>query len=514
MKVAFLNHKQNHCGVYQYGKRLANILLKSTDINFVYFEIADLNEYNNVCHDAQMIMYNYHPLTMQWLNNSTICKSVINICIYHEGTVTANFDYYINIDPWAPVNDISCTIPRPLFESVETTTVDNGDTTVIGSFGFGSNYKGFDKLVNLVNDQFDKAIIKINMPTSYYGDHDAQICKELENICKSQQLKPGIELTITDTFMTDDELLKFLAGNTINIFMYDHQPGRGCASVIDYALSVDRPIGISDSHMFRHIYDDSIMVYKRKIVDIIADGDLHMQKYKQLWKNETLINTVEQFLHKIEGIEVISNMVNNTVINDKYRKFLAPTINQLFSLVPDMMSRKIPRANVQQAFVFKYILDNFTKDDKLICVGSHEDTCCAGLKVLGFNVLEIDPAHNSDLHTHCINTNYELFDVVFSVSVIEHVPNDDEFIDDMCKSLKSGGTCIFTCDFNDEYVPGNPLPWSDHRFYTKNDMLVRINNILIQNDCYLYGEINYDAPPDFIYEGIRYSFASMVFKKK
>lgn len=37
--IIFLNHKENQCGVYQYGKRSANILKNSINYNFIYVEV-------------------------------------------------------------------------------------------------------------------------------------------------------------------------------------------------------------------------------------------------------------------------------------------------------------------------------------------------------------------------------------------------------------------------------------------------------------------------------------------
>lgn len=178
------------------------------------------------------------------------------------------------------------------------------------------------------------------------------------------------------------------------------------------------------------------------------------------------------------------------------------------------MSRNIPRANVQQAFAFQYIKDNFPKGTKMICAGSHEDTCCAGLKQLGHDIVEIDPVHNSDLHTYCVKNNYPAFDVVFSVSVIEHVKDDDEFIEDMCKLLKPGGTCVVTCDFKNAYMPGERIPGCDFRFYTEKDITERFQKIFDRNNCYLEGEIDYSAPPDFDYDSCKYNFGTFVFKKR
>src|SRR5205085_12410678 len=175
-------------------------------------------------------------------------------------------------------------------------------------------------------------------------------------------------------------------------------------------------------------------------------------------------------------------MKNNTVLDDNYRRLLQPENDELFRLIPDMMSRKIARANVQQAFTFKYIKEHFDNSMNMICCGSHEDTCCSGLKKLGYNVVEVDPMYNYDLHTYCVKNNYQGFDVVFSVSVIEHVKNDDEFVDDMCKLMKPGSTGLLTCDYNNNYKSGDRVPTSDCRFYTENDLLVRFGKILENNN--------------------------------
>ena len=71
-------------------------------------------------------------------------------------------------------------------------------------------------------------------------------------------------------FVNENDLLIFLQSNTMNIFLYDNLHGRGISSTIDYALSVRRPLGISDSFMFRHIYSDEICLYKNSIQK--ADG--------------------------------------------------------------------------------------------------------------------------------------------------------------------------------------------------------------------------------------------------
>lgn len=501
--VIIINHSVISCGVYQYGKRLSNILMESKNINFVYHEVNTINQYIDLCNNVDAIIYNYHPSTLPWLTNENIQKKVPNIGLHHENEIHIHFDYILEIDASDNINSLY----RPLLNYEPLCKKIVNDIPIIGSFGFGFNNKGFDKIITYVNNQFDNAIIRFNITSAHFTDYN----DKTEEMCNNIPRKEGIKLIITHDFMNDDQLLSWLNNNTINIFMYDYMYGRGCASTIDYALSVNTPIGISDSYMFRHIYSDQICLYKTPIKDIINNGLIYLEKYKTDWSPNNLIKKVELYMHK--EIFSFKQMKNNTVLDDSYRSLLTPSINELLSLVPEMMSRKIPRANVQQAFAFKYLKDNFDKNIHMVCAGSYDDTCCAGLKTLGYNITEIDPAHNYDLHTYCLLNNYPKVPVVFSVSVIEHVEKDDEFIDDICKLLVPGGTCVLTCDFNNNYKPGDRKPGCDFRFYTEKDLMVRFKNILERNNCYIDGEVDYTSPNDFMYDNCLYCFASMVFKK-
>lgn len=203
----------------------------------------------------------------------------------------------------------------------------------------------------------------------------------------------------------------------------------------------------------------------------------------------------------------------NKILNNTEREFYKESINELYSLCPETIKRKIVNANVQQGFVLhttKYLGNSF---DEILSVGSFDDTASESLIKLGFNVTEIDPSINYDLHTYYINNLDKKFDIIISTSVIEHVENDELFIDEICKLLKSGGYGIITCDFKNTYKRGDLKPSVDYRLYTKNDLLERLMGILIKNDCDIYGDYDYDSEPDFIFENCLYSFATYVFKK-
>jgi len=162
---------------------------------------------------------------------------------------------------------------------------------IFGSFGFGFFNKGFDRIIHSVNDQYDNAIIKLIITVPDYETNKQKpfiIAKALTHLPR----KKGIILMITHEFFTQDELLYFLSLNTLNIFLYDYMPGRGISSVIDYALSVNVPIGISNSVMFRHIYNDCICLYTSSISQIINNVD-YLNQFKELYSDQKLISKFE-----------------------------------------------------------------------------------------------------------------------------------------------------------------------------------------------------------------------------
>lgn len=211
-------------------------------------------------------------------------------------------------------------------------------------------------------------------------------------------------------------------------------------------------------------------------------------------------------------------MTVNRVLTNKDREELAPIIKLMWDTCPDMMSRKIPEANVQQAFVLDQVIKisrTVIPEPNILSVGCFEDTAYETLKIMGANIIGIDPAINFDLGSYLNSKHpFPAYDVVFATSVIEHVKNDEEFIRDMCVLLNKNGCGILTTDFKESYLPGNPLPYSDERFYTRYDLEVRLRSVLRQMGCDLIDKPDYTDTDDFVYQGHHYSFATFVFRKK
>lgn len=287
--VLFINHKQKQCGVYQYGYRSANILNKSQEYNFVYAEVESEKEFFNIVdlNNPIGIIYNYHPLTMPWLGNHSFkYPGVVHYGLHHEGSTPDHirFNHLLIVDSMVEDTDKNFSVGRPLLD-VSDVIYSKPEIPTISSFGFGFGNKGFGRIVALVNEQYDEAIIRLHIPRAYYGDRDGESSVNIFPGCFNEVKKDGIKLVITTDFLNDLDMLNFLASNSVNVFLYDEMLGRGLSSVIDYALSVNIPIAINKTYMFRHIYDTkpSICVEDRSLSEIIESGPSALQQYREKW---------------------------------------------------------------------------------------------------------------------------------------------------------------------------------------------------------------------------------------
>jgi hypothetical protein len=244
---------------------------------------------------------------MPWLNRDTIQKEVMNIGIPHESPEYL-FDIVVDIDPTAPESATRFSIPRPIYENVdallETYTpspniksfieYSQPGVPVFGSFGFGFLNKGFYRLVQLIDATYDAAIIKLIIPSAHFDPNRDHTTNTMRQICENLPRKASIQLMITHEFVSNEDLLLFLKSNTANLFLYDKLEGRGISSALDYALSVNTPLAISDSHMFRHLYSDDICVYKRPLIHCIHDSRQHCDSFLQIYSHDALIEKMDK----------------------------------------------------------------------------------------------------------------------------------------------------------------------------------------------------------------------------
>ncbi len=190
---------------------------------------------------------------------------------------------------------------------------------------------------------------------------------------------------------------------------------------------------------------------------------------------------------------------------------------QMVKLAPGVMLGKIPASLVQYSFVMHQVIDLINYPSiKILCAGAFADPISKALKSVKpyfITVVDIDPAINMTLQEYDSGVS-DKFDIVFAASVIEHVEDDESFLASMCNLTKEGGYGILTCDFNNDWKEGDPVPATDVRLYTEHDLRVRFKKVLDEYNCVLIDEPDWSGEPNFVYQGHLYGFATMVFRKK
>lgn len=590
--ILFVSHPERQCGVHEYGKNIADALIDSGKYRFIYQECAGIRDLEAAidAHQPAVVIYNYYGSTLPWLTKKIIHKTyrplnrfikVPQLGIFHEvtqekadGASNWLFDYYIAPDPTLLLrNPIVYKTGRLVPGFANPYPIP--EVPVIGSFGFATPNKGFEEIVKAVQQEFDKAIIRFNIPSADFGDKEGSNARWLVETCRSLITKPGIELNVSHNFLSKNEILDFLAQNTINVFLYQDKRGRGISSTTDYALAVNRPLMVSDSIMFRHLHnvEPSIVYGHTSIKQVIQQGVAPLQQVKKNWNRDNIVWEYERIIDDVlrkEALKknapkpgLVGTAVNNLralmglrkkaftwlrnaetlasddfsvdskqsytpiqlpqgagfnrILDDKARKIYQPAIKKLTELVPVTMAKKIPEANVQQAFVFDtvYRLLKEYRSPNILCVGSYEDTAAMSLKRLGVAIEEIDPVLNYYLQEYFNKPGVVKgsYDIVFSTSVIEHDPDDESFARCIDELLAPGGVAVITCDYKDQWKPGDPKPEVDARLYTQHDLKNRL--LPVMKGCALVDEPQWDCPnPDFIYLGkYQYTFATFVVRK-
>ncbi|MBQ69337.1 hypothetical protein CL689_04690 [Candidatus Saccharibacteria bacterium] len=314
---ALISHVGERCGVYQYGRRLYKALKKTNFINWSFVECENPDSLQKAISELQpsILVFNYHPSTLGWVTRKTFDgTNTCNFAIVHEvnsGVADAVeysiFDFCLCPDPTLS-NTHSRILSIPRFIPKFKETIREPEVFTVGSFGFATPGKGFEKLCSLVDRQFKHAKIKLLIPK-----HDSEeMVSELErssiiNACQNAVDQQHVLLEILDEFLSESDLLRFLAGNTINAFAYEGDGAeRGLSSCIDYALAARRPIAVSSSAMFRHILAEcpEVSLEKNSLQAIARLGTRPLERLRREYSpthageeiNQTIVKAAAGFL--------------------------------------------------------------------------------------------------------------------------------------------------------------------------------------------------------------------------
>lgn len=298
----FINHQTERCGVYQMGRRIGLALSDAKVAH--YLETWDLGTAIQVTqiHRPAVVIYNWHPSTLPWAPEVIRrFPEAKHVGLIHEIAPDAAsvgseiFDYRMVCDPDFPVDG------RTVFRSVrhvprsdvpEAHSVGGvfdlrpDETLTIGSFGFGVGGKLFATVVHAVGAEFPGATVRLRIPSAAYGDDGGDLARR--HAASARAVSVGdVRVEVSHDFLGEDDLVRWLAGNHMNVFFYEPNGGRGISSVIDYAIAARRPIAINDSQMFRHVHR-TLGAYPAKSLRASLDSGHAVDDLYRSWTPERL----------------------------------------------------------------------------------------------------------------------------------------------------------------------------------------------------------------------------------
>jgi hypothetical protein len=310
LKGLFINNKKAQDSIYESGRMVFDCLKLSDKYILEYTEISI--EERNIALGYDFYFFNYHPSTMYWLDTSKL-KKTLPVAFTMVLEVLPNdpfvlcpenhFHGYCVLDPTLKAkNKKVFSFPRPLEHEVTSYQHEEKEIPVIGSFGFATKGKGFHHVVDAVNKEFDKAIVRINIPYGDFVPNSQEYATYLATLCK-QMAKEGIEVDVTHQYMSKEELIKWCSENSLNCFLYDRNLP-GLAATTDQAIVSGRPLAVSKNETFRHILDYIEPYPGRSLKESMACSVEEVIKMQHDWSPKAFAHKFEVML---ESFSFLSN---------------------------------------------------------------------------------------------------------------------------------------------------------------------------------------------------------------
>jgi SAM-dependent methyltransferase len=308
LKGIFLNAPKANCSIYESGIMVYDCLKLSGMYSLDYME---LDEYTrDIPNSYDFYAFNYHHVRMSWLDTSSV-KKLPGLKLTFVLEVLPNdpfplcprdaFDVYCALDPTMASPDPRVyAFPRPLEAPPVLAPYADPELPVIGTFGFATRGKGFEQVVAAVNREFDRAVVRVNIPPSEFAARSRGFSARkdygdvLGELCRTTA-KPGIEVEVTREFLSKPDLIRWCGRNTLNCFLYDRrQPG--LSATTDQAIVSGRPMAVSDNPTFRHIHAYSRPYPERSLKEAIALSQAETARMREDWAPRRFANRFDEVL--------------------------------------------------------------------------------------------------------------------------------------------------------------------------------------------------------------------------
>ena len=289
MNLFFINPSKQRCGVYQFGKQAFAAI---QELGFAYTE-----DLNSLPRNA-VYLFNWHPGTnlgilnpqsLQWLGG--VSMGILHDP-YHDPPF---FTVKLRLDPTFEDRPPHYGLPRILEEF----TFENRapDRVTVGSWGFGLGHKNYQRVITLVESQLKGALIHLHLPYSDWCDAQGIGAHTIADECK--RLARFNEVQVSHEYLDFADFVRWAGGHSVNIFTCAENIVAGISSCTDIALMAKRPIGVSKSMMYKHIYSERTCLERNTLLSLIGADQTHLDAYRQRWSPQTFREKIRLALSTI-----------------------------------------------------------------------------------------------------------------------------------------------------------------------------------------------------------------------
>ncbi|MFT3823234.1 MAG: hypothetical protein QM731_04905 [Chitinophagaceae bacterium] len=301
----FINNVKAQDSIYESGVMVYNCLKLSEQYKLDYIEINITQRTIPLGYD--FYFFNYHPGTMPWLDTAQL-KQIPGLVLTMVLEILPgdpfvlcppkHFDGYCVLDPTIRhKNPKVFAFPRPLEMVNDIQPYVEKEVPVIGTFGFATKGKGFQHVVDAVNKEFEKAIIRINIPFGNFVPDSEAYSQFLSKLCR-ERAKEGVEVIVTHDYMSKEQLINWCSQNTLNCFLYDRNMP-GLAATTDQAIVAGRPLSVAKNDTFRHILAYLPSYPQWGLQQSINESLAHVKRMQEDWSPVNFARRFEDMLHKL-----------------------------------------------------------------------------------------------------------------------------------------------------------------------------------------------------------------------
>ncbi len=330
LRGLFLNTEKAICSIYESGRMCYDCLIQSENYSLDYVELSAENREIYLNYD--FYIFNYHWIQMRWLDTKLVkqlpgFKATIVLEVSQNNPFHCvskdDFDAYLVLDPTCKhfLNNVYA-FPRPLEVALyPIAAYKAGEVPVIGTFGLSFSDKGFDEVVKAVNEEFEAATIRINVPNSV--NVIPQEVSDFKALVAGLNLKDKIKIELSDHYFSKEELINWCAQNTLNVFLYNRRIGNGLSTTTDQAIASCRPLAISTNPTFRHIHKYIKPYPYLSLKESIESTIPLVKKIQEDW-------SPRNFVLQFEAVLKENNITSRGLTNATKAKL--PVINNFFGL--------------------------------------------------------------------------------------------------------------------------------------------------------------------------------------